>query len=175
MSRFTREPASGGCPRPSSPTRGCPLLGIRHRLTLLGSARDRASMHMAKEQELTDSMKMFRWGLEGGRPAGEIGIAPEWFHKGYGSVVHAHGEPLLFPPTQKTVAKKPRSQCIGDWSRWSALSSGHDPGQRVFRPSLREEELPQPGGIEVAHWFDWTRANCRSGFPERAWHGDHYA
>jgi hypothetical protein len=68
-------------------------------LTHLGSARDRASMHTAREQELTDSMKMFRWGLEGGRPsAGEIGIAPEWFHKGYGSMVQAHGEPLLIPP-----------------------------------------------------------------------------
>ncbi len=67
-------------------------------LTHLGSARDRASMHMAKEQELTDSMKMFHWGLEGGRPdTGKIGIAPEWFHKGYGSIVHAHGEPLLIP------------------------------------------------------------------------------
>ena len=67
-------------------------------LTHLGSARDRASMHMAKEQELTDSMKIFRWGVEGGRPGdGEIGIAPEWFHKGYGSMVRAHGEPLLVP------------------------------------------------------------------------------
>jgi hypothetical protein len=67
-------------------------------LTHLGSARDRASMHMAKEQELTDSMKMFRWGVEGGRPSdGEIGIAPEWFHKGYGSVVQAHGAPLVVP------------------------------------------------------------------------------
>jgi hypothetical protein len=67
-------------------------------LTHLGSARDRASMHMAQEQELTDSMKMFRWGIEGGRPGdGEIGIAPEWFHKGYGSVVQAPGEPLLVP------------------------------------------------------------------------------
>ena len=67
-------------------------------LTHLGSARDRASMHMAKEQELTDSMKMFRWGVEGGRPGdGEIGIAPEWFHKGYGSMVRAQGEPLLIP------------------------------------------------------------------------------
>jgi hypothetical protein len=67
-------------------------------LTHLGSARDRASMHTAKEQELTDSMKMFRWGVEGGRPGdGEIGIAPEWFHKGYGSIVHAHGDPLVVP------------------------------------------------------------------------------
>src|SRR6202167_2246679 len=67
-------------------------------LTHMGSARDRASMHMAKEQELTDSMKMFHWGMEAGRPnAGEIGIAPEWFHKGYGAIVHAQGEPLLVP------------------------------------------------------------------------------
>jgi hypothetical protein len=67
-------------------------------LTHLGSARDRASMHQVKEEELTDSMKMFRWGVERGKPGrGEIGIAPEWFHKGNGSIVHAHGEPLLIP------------------------------------------------------------------------------
>ena len=67
-------------------------------LTHLGSARDRASMHMAKEQELTDSMKMFQWGLKAGRPGpGETGIAPEWFHKGYGSVVQPHAEPLVVP------------------------------------------------------------------------------
>jgi hypothetical protein len=67
-------------------------------LTHLGSARDRASMHTVKEQELTDSMKMFQWGVEAGRPpAGEIGVAPEWFYKGNGSILHAHGEPLLVP------------------------------------------------------------------------------
>jgi hypothetical protein len=67
-------------------------------LTHLGSARDRASMHMVKEEELTDSMKMFEWGRQGGRPAaGEIGIAPEWFHKGSGTVLRAPGEPLLVP------------------------------------------------------------------------------
>jgi hypothetical protein len=67
-------------------------------LTHLGSARDRASMHTAKEQELTDSMKMFHWGMEAGRPKpGEIGISPEWFYKGYGSIVRAQGEPLLVP------------------------------------------------------------------------------
>jgi hypothetical protein len=67
-------------------------------LTHLGSARDRQSMHVAKEEELTDSMKMFQWGMEAGRPApGEIGIAPEWFYKGNGSMVHAHNEALLIP------------------------------------------------------------------------------
>jgi hypothetical protein len=67
-------------------------------LTHLGSARDRASMHTVKEQELTDSMKMFQWGVDGGRPGeGEVGVAPEWFHKGDGSIVHTHGEPLQIP------------------------------------------------------------------------------
>jgi len=67
-------------------------------LTHFGSARDRQSMHVVKEQEVTDSMKMFQWGLEAGRPApGEIGIAPEWFYKGNGTAVRAHNEPLLIP------------------------------------------------------------------------------
>ena len=67
-------------------------------LTHLGSARDRQSMHLAKEQDLTDSMKMFHWGVDGGRPAtGEIGSAPEWFYKGNGSMVRAHNEPLIVP------------------------------------------------------------------------------
>jgi hypothetical protein len=61
-------------------------------LTHLGSADARDSMHkkVAEEGEaaLSDSMKMFKWGLEGGKPAeGRIGTAPEWFYKGDGAVV----------------------------------------------------------------------------------------
>src|SRR3954465_5134790 len=70
-------------------------------LTHLGSARDRQAMHAPSAEEfesLTDSMKMFRWGLEGGRPeAGSIGTPPEWFYKGTGSVLRAHGEALTVP------------------------------------------------------------------------------
>jgi hypothetical protein len=71
-------------------------------LTHLGSARDRQSMHLGQieqqEQDLTDSMKMFRWGVEAGRPGpNAIGIAPEWFYKGNGSIVEAPGAPLLVP------------------------------------------------------------------------------
>lgn len=67
-------------------------------LTHLGSARDRQAMHTTAPEELTDSMKMFRSGLEGGRPApGRIGTAPEWFYKGSGTVLRAHGEPLPVP------------------------------------------------------------------------------
>jgi len=68
-------------------------------LTHLGSAKNRNAMHEAGDAELTDSMKMFRWGVEGGRPApGRIGIAPEWFFKGTGMILRAHNEFLEVPP-----------------------------------------------------------------------------
>jgi hypothetical protein len=50
------------------------------------------------EAEMTDSMRMFEWGREKGRPAaGDIGIAPEWFYKGDGSVIRAPFESLSIP------------------------------------------------------------------------------
>ncbi len=67
-------------------------------LTHLGSAANRQRMHEARESELTDSMKMFRLGVEGGKPApGKVGVAPEWFYKGCGTILRAHGEPLEVP------------------------------------------------------------------------------
>lgn len=67
-------------------------------LTHLGSAMNRQAMHSVSEAEMNDSMKMFRWGVEGGKPAaGKIGIAPEWFYKGNGSMLRAHGQPLDIP------------------------------------------------------------------------------
>jgi hypothetical protein len=67
-------------------------------LTHLGSAKNRQRMHEAKDSELTDSMKMFRWGVEGGKPApGAVGVAPEWFYKGVGTILRAHGQPLVVP------------------------------------------------------------------------------
>jgi hypothetical protein len=80
---------------PNEPTR-CMISGTG--LTHLGSASDRQAMHAAAAEQLTDSMKIFRWGLEGGRPApGAVGIAPEWFYKGTGLGLRAHGEPLEVP------------------------------------------------------------------------------
>jgi len=67
-------------------------------LTHLGSAANRQRMHEAKDSELTDSMKMFRLGVAGGKPApGIAGVAPEWFYKGIGTILRAHGEPLAVP------------------------------------------------------------------------------
>jgi hypothetical protein len=71
-------------------------------LTHLGSARDRQAMHVAptaqEEAQMTDSMRMFEWGRQGGRPAeGLIGIAPEWFYKGDGSAVRGPFAALEIP------------------------------------------------------------------------------
>jgi hypothetical protein len=70
-------------------------------LTHVGSAQARNAMHQVQateEAKLSDSMKMFRLGLEGGKPAGGgIGVAPEWFYKGDGSIVVAPGSPLAMP------------------------------------------------------------------------------
>ena len=68
-------------------------------LTHLGSARDRQAMHEADESKMTDSMRIFEWGRQHGRPAaGQIGIAPEWFFKGDGSMLRAAFAPLEVPP-----------------------------------------------------------------------------
>ena len=68
-------------------------------LTHLGSAASRDKMHSETITEnVTDSMRMFRSGLEGGRPEpNRLGAPPEWFYKGNGTVLRAHGEALLVP------------------------------------------------------------------------------
>lgn len=74
-------------------------------LSHLGSAAARDSMHaklQQSEENLTDSMKMFKWGVAGGKPAaGQIGTAPEWFYKGDGRWVVAPEQPLERPAFAK--------------------------------------------------------------------------
>lgn len=70
-------------------------------LTHTGSAAARDKMHVlthGEDAEESDSLKIFRMGLEGGKPAvGQLGVQPEWFFKGVGSCVVAPGEPLPLP------------------------------------------------------------------------------
>jgi len=66
-------------------------------LSHMRSADNRQAMHAAGEQ-VTDSMRMYQWGVEGGRPEpGHVGVSPEWFYKGTGAILRAHGEPLDIP------------------------------------------------------------------------------
>ncbi|MGH9842858.1 MAG: AraD1 family protein [Blastocatellia bacterium] len=89
---------------PEEPAR-CLVTGTG--LTHMASAKNRNAMH-ARTDDLTDSMKMFRWGIEGGRPeAGQIGVAPEWFYKGCGMVLRGHGEPLVVPPYAEDGGEEP--------------------------------------------------------------------
>lgn len=80
-------------------------------LTHLGSAATRDAMHKKLEGEaetLTDSMKMFRMGLEGGKPAeGTIGVQPEWFYKGNGTMAVAPGAALVSPAFAADAGEEP--------------------------------------------------------------------
>ncbi len=72
-------------------------------LTHLGSAATRDAMHQNLQQQaaqgtLTDSMKIFQLGVDGGIPRdGQPGAQPEWFYKGDGSSLVAPGAPLPSP------------------------------------------------------------------------------
>ena len=79
-------------------------------LTHLGSAEGRDKMHkdLADPSKLTDSMKMFRMGLDGGRPASGLeGVQPEWFYKGDGSTVIAPGGALPSPSFALDAGEEP--------------------------------------------------------------------
>jgi hypothetical protein len=79
-------------------------------LTHLGSAEGRDKMHrnLDNAAALTDSMKMFKAGLENGKPApGTEGFQPEWFYKGDGAVVTAPDAPLTSPAFAQDGGEEP--------------------------------------------------------------------
>jgi hypothetical protein len=81
-------------------------------LTHLGSAATRDAMHKSNgtktEENLTDSMKMFRMGVEGGKPANGLrGVQPEWFYKGNGYSVVNPGHPIPSPGFALDAGEEP--------------------------------------------------------------------
>ncbi|EWG97974.1 hypothetical protein Q427_32800 [Halomonas sp. BC04] len=82
-------------------------------LTHLGSADTRSAMHaktQVSEEELTDSMRMFKLGVEGGKPeAGAIGAQPEWFYKGDGDCMVAPEAGSRYPPLPRMPARSRNS------------------------------------------------------------------
>lgn len=81
-------------------------------LTHIGSAASRSKMHKstanADEAELNDSMKMFKWGVDGGKPAnGAPGVQPEWFYKGDGSIVVRPGDDFPVPSFADDEGEEP--------------------------------------------------------------------
>ena len=78
-------------------------------LTHLGSASARDKMHQAGDDTaLTDTMRIFKWGVEGGKPAaGVAGVQPEWFYKGDGSTVVRPGAAFPVPPFAEDAGEEP--------------------------------------------------------------------
>ena len=80
-------------------------------LTHLGSASARDKMHQhdgGVEAGMTDTMRIFKWGLEGGKPAaGQVGAQPEWFYKGDGSIVVRPGGDFPVPPFAEDAGEEP--------------------------------------------------------------------
>jgi len=80
-------------------------------LTHLGSASTRNAMHQkiaGDADALSDSMRMFRWGVEGGHPReGRPGAQPEWFYKGNGAIVAPPGAPLRSPGFALDAGEEP--------------------------------------------------------------------
>jgi hypothetical protein len=77
-------------------------------LTHKKSAENRAAMHKDASAEMTDSMRMYQMGMEGGVPErGRIGVQPEWFYKGDGSILRAHGETLDLPAYAEDGGEEP--------------------------------------------------------------------
>jgi len=80
-------------------------------LTHLGSAAARDKMHAKldkQDADLTDSMKMFKWGVEGGKPVGaKPGMQPEWFYKGNGRNVVGAGTPIASPDFAEDHGEEP--------------------------------------------------------------------
>jgi hypothetical protein len=76
-------------------------------LTHLGSAESRDKMHR-EQAHVTDSMRMFREGLAGGKPPpGETGVQPEWFYKGDGSSLVGPEQALILPSFAQDGGEEP--------------------------------------------------------------------
>jgi len=94
-------------------------------LTHMGSASSRSKMHekasSGDEAQMTDTERMFKWGLDSGKPAsGTAGVQPEWFYKGDGSMVVSPGAPLDVPDFSDDVGEEPEIvglYVIGDDNR----------------------------------------------------------
>jgi hypothetical protein len=111
-------------------------------LTHLGSARERQAMHVApsaeQEAAMTDSMRMFEWGRQQGRPApGAVGIAPEWFYKGDGSVLRGPFAPLEIPGHAEDGGEEAEAAAVyyvaDDGTPWRVgITTGNEFSDHVF-------------------------------------------
>ncbi len=101
---------------------------------------------------LTDSMRMFNMGLEGGKPAaGQVGVQPEWFYKGDGSCVVGTGEALPSPDFALDGSEEP--EIAGIYlidAAGNPRRIGFCSGQRVLGSHHRAWQLLVAGAFQTA-------------------------
>ena len=80
-------------------------------LTHLGSVQARDAMHSmldGDDSALSDSMKIFKMGVQGGKPAaGQVGVQPEWFWKGDASILRGAGQWMDSPHWAMDFGEEP--------------------------------------------------------------------
>ncbi|MBL8579092.1 MAG: GguC protein [Mesorhizobium sp.] len=77
-------------------------------LTHLGAASARDRMHKTSQENDTDTMRMFRMGVEGGKPApGQVGVQPEWFWKGSGEILVHPEHDIPYPDFALDAGEEP--------------------------------------------------------------------
>jgi hypothetical protein len=137
-------------------------------LTHLGSAAARDGMHKklsGATEELTDSLKMFKMGLEGGKPKSksEAGVQPEWFYKGDGSWLVGPGQPLPMPSFALDGGEEPELAGLyyirsASALLWATSTPTMSPSGRIISISPIPSCAIPPSGRK---WC-WARSPSRS-------------
>ena len=132
-------------------------------LSHLRSAANRDAMHAAGT--VTDSMRMYQWGVEGGRPAAG---RPGSFA---GMVLQGDGRQSAGAQSaaRRSAVRRGWRRGAGDrgrlYHRCAGRAAPHRDGrgQRVQRPRVREEELSLPGVFQAAQLRIGPGTRHRSG------------
>ena len=134
---------------------GCMVSGTG--LTHKNSALNRQLMHSSAEDKITDSMQIYQWGVQGGFPdKGKIGVQPEWFYKGNGLQLRAHGETLEVPSYGNDGGEEPELAGVyiidQEKNPWRV---GFTPGNEFSDHVMEKKKLSLPGTVKIAAVFHW--------------------
>ena len=128
----------------------------------ISAARRRATRCTQKldkqDDALTDSMKMFKWGVEGGKPAGsKPGMQPEWFYKGNGrNVVGLRLAPRL-ARLRRGSRRRARARRLLPHRRRTASRAGSG------SPSATSSPTTSPSAATIYCWRIRSCASAASG------------
>ena len=109
-------------------------------------------------------MQIYEWGVEGGFPAkGTIGVQPEWFYKGNGLHLRAHGETLEVPSFANDGGEEPEIAGIyiidEEKTPWRiGFTTGNEFSDHVMEKKITSISHPQncANVLSVLNWL-WMK------------------